>query len=370
MAESAQMVLDGVAAPTSWRRPRQCEACGNAYTPSKRRQRYCSPACHANRYRATRQPRAPRDCPVCSTTFTPVVGHHVYCSRQCSVAAHRASYGESDCAVCGGRFQKIRGNHIYCGTECRKKALRLPALEPRLCESCGKSYAPRTRAQRLCSRGCRSPHRARQPCAHCGKPFTPINRQHKHCSTECRAEAVREMGYRQTAHEAKPCENCRETFTPRTATQRYCSANCRNGAKRKNGARALCLECDSPFDARSGRHRFCSPKCQLTNLRRRQRNAPEGTPEKPCAVYVFGATRHIKVGISARPERRLAGFNGANPEPMKLLHLSWFDSRYAAHGVEAAVMRCAEKYRLGGEHFDSRATQAVIAAISALETIS
>ena len=80
-AEKAQIQRDSP-------EPCKCPGCEDAFTPTKRQQKFCSPECRkADKLRRKRKPREPQTCPWCGSTFTPTGSNQTYCQKSCQKAA-------------------------------------------------------------------------------------------------------------------------------------------------------------------------------------------------------------------------------------------------------------------------------------------
>lgn len=60
---------------------KECEQCGEEYTPSERTQKYCSEECFGKSHRVDKQQQF---CPNCGDIFTPQKEGRKYCSRECA----------------------------------------------------------------------------------------------------------------------------------------------------------------------------------------------------------------------------------------------------------------------------------------------
>ena len=152
-----------------------CSLCGEQISSRSPLARYCSNSCakKAERQRAAeRAGRLPklRACRVCRGDLAP--GVVAFCGSGCSLAYEqqrwarrkarlRAEQGNPwlprPCADCGVVFtQAERCGHPWrtCET-CRATPTNFRSTaEPRVCECCGQSFAPRVTRQRFCSRQC------------------------------------------------------------------------------------------------------------------------------------------------------------------------------------------------------------------------
>lgn len=115
------------------------------------------------------------------------------------------------CAHCGRDFttinRKSKPRQKYCSKKCYAEAWKGPhpelyKLPDITCPQCGKTFHPRGKDKKFCSRGCatswnwnpeqrgQGPTRTVQ-CASCGKPFQRKSKGNKYCSHECYAKANR-----------------------------------------------------------------------------------------------------------------------------------------------------------------------------------
>jgi hypothetical protein len=60
--------------------PRVCEHCGDVFTPTGSRQRFCSPE-HREQHKDER-PRTTRECLLCGAQFTPTNGRQRFCTPE------------------------------------------------------------------------------------------------------------------------------------------------------------------------------------------------------------------------------------------------------------------------------------------------
>ena len=135
----------------------------------------------------------------------------------------------------------------------------------RKCESCGRTFVPKSEAQKTCSDECQRlyhriymrnymrsrrddtlPQRAAVKCRYCGREFVPGNGRTKFCSETC-AEAKAKSRYLQQLAESRRlnaekqvhvCVMCGKEFKSQRSTKKYCSMKCqhlmnRNKAKER-----------------------------------------------------------------------------------------------------------------------------------------
>lgn len=69
---------------------RRCEHCAEAYTATKRSQRYCSRRCNSRATEARAAERRPREltCAQCGAAFTSTRSNARFCNRPCALAFH------------------------------------------------------------------------------------------------------------------------------------------------------------------------------------------------------------------------------------------------------------------------------------------
>lgn len=121
-------------------------------------------------------------------------------------------------------------------------------MEKKICTVCGKSFAPKTKAQKYCGKSCAAYGRARvrkerkdapkdnktRNCEYCGEAYTAKNRNQRFCCLSCasKAEAERRPKKR-PMRELRFCPVCGKEV-PNRANQIYCSRDCaKEAAKRE-----------------------------------------------------------------------------------------------------------------------------------------
>lgn len=164
-----------------------CATCGNAFTPSSNRQKYCADCGR----------RGWGVCEHCGTRFQKTGNTSGrWCSSDCSYRARRdAKYADKHCAQCGIPFKPLRPEQMCCSRDCSNAHIKARTAANRIvkeCAVCGKPFdATHHAEQKMCSRECRAAFRAlpRQACERCGKQMDTTNstyRKQRFCSPACR----------------------------------------------------------------------------------------------------------------------------------------------------------------------------------------
>ncbi len=165
-----------------------CEVCGSDYETRSRspgRERFCSKPCYRRFWnRKTWQKKRPsdpepRDCEICGNPFTPDRYHPgaKTCSKSCNAArmlARKSVFrpGPRECEICGNSFTPdeshswaktcsprcsgVRGNQISTDQRAIERE-RQGALDKRPCPECGEIFVPNKRNwknQKYCSMLC------------------------------------------------------------------------------------------------------------------------------------------------------------------------------------------------------------------------
>jgi hypothetical protein len=200
---------------SSWREAeRSCRRCGGLFTPTARRQRYCSRVCARQAGKL-----APVACPICTTAFSPTNDQQAHCSVACTDEAARrrarAHLGERACSICSKPFAPFHGRQIYCGRSCQKEGTRR-------------------------ARGTASRRGDSRDCLICAEPFTS-NGPALYCGPACIAEATRRHHSARRARLAiwheRNCQICDRPFKHRWKHVVRCSAACTQEADRRRSAR-------------------------------------------------------------------------------------------------------------------------------------
>jgi hypothetical protein len=131
------------------------------------------------------------------------VGNHDASSRAVQSQGF-AGVATARCERCGAEFDpgwlRPGRNRLYCDACPYEVRRRMPAIERRACEVCGKVYQPARTGQRWCSKGCKNRRpRARmkaKPCQWCGELFEPspsygLRFCGRRCAAQSRAAAGR-----------------------------------------------------------------------------------------------------------------------------------------------------------------------------------
>lgn len=106
-----------------WKEPyeRACDQCGETFSTTGTRSRFCSAACRARNYRATgryviRRTSKPRTCEHCGKAFRTYRADARYCSLECNYAAKQPS--PRTCVVCGAEFHARDPRTECCSRAC------------------------------------------------------------------------------------------------------------------------------------------------------------------------------------------------------------------------------------------------------------
>lgn len=168
----AAVLTGGKPSDVNWQKAeRRCHHCSNLYTPTLKRQRFCSQTCGAN---AARGPA--RDCLVCAQPFAPKSAEQLYCGQKCfkviaqrRVRERRAAAAQQHaliCRTCETQFTSTRSYRTFCSEACVAE---------------GERRRRRAQEQKL-------------TCKVCEQPFTSTRGYMKYCGDACKAEHERRRG--------------------------------------------------------------------------------------------------------------------------------------------------------------------------------
>ena len=154
--------------------------------------------------------------------------------------------------------------------------MKPPLAKSKICDRCGRAYAPVSNRQRYCSDECR---RTTRTCLACERAFRYVaNTTGRFCSRMCQLEAVR-LARRKT------CPQCGDVFQPHSLKQAHCSRRCADLGRRK--VLGLCEQCREPLRYQKATRRFCSRRCaMLARAVRGGGRAPEGAVARAGSGYV------------------------------------------------------------------------------------
>lgn len=137
---------------------KECEVCGDEFTPDKRRKNRCAKEHH-------------RSCVICEKDFiieSRMKSSKTFCSRQCSAVSNKKEVKETLCHICGNSFlPKTRGSKT-CSKECTIKARRNSFIAKNVekeCELCGTVFVAQNSTQKYCE----NDHYKK--CTVCGKEY-------------------------------------------------------------------------------------------------------------------------------------------------------------------------------------------------------
>jgi len=159
------------------------------------------------------------------------------------------------CETCGNHLSGTQKR--YCSKACRDARM---ASRTYTCETCGKSFHPNTRTQRVCSTDCITGRGVKLTpviltCKGCEKTFVAkksLEKTKTYCSRAC---------YRQSRERLITCERCGIQFKRRDSAARP-SRYCSNACKRSGwDAPKSCNYCGSVFTPTRQNQRFCSTQC-------------------------------------------------------------------------------------------------------------
>lgn len=169
------------------------------------------------------------------------------------------------CPVCGKILEK--GQKRFCSLVC----YRSQRINRRtVCETCGATFCPKTKRQRVCSTKCITGRGKKLTpiliaCIGCNHMFianTATEKKKRFCSPEC---------YRGSIKSLRTCETCGVQFKPGNKGQRRCSRTCMRTGWNDPLACAYCGSVVTP--TRSGQ-RYCSHRC--ATLARHEGNLASG----------------------------------------------------------------------------------------------
>ena len=124
---------------------RTCLRCGEAFTPTNGRQRYCTRA-HWREHRDHQRQGEPtiRQCSLCGASFTPNSAPQRYCCAEHRERHRRRGLRPRECRLCGQTFMPTSGGQLYCSPEhqrlhspqtVKQARERLAALEAELAQA-------------------------------------------------------------------------------------------------------------------------------------------------------------------------------------------------------------------------------------------
>lgn len=138
------------------------------------------------------------------------------------------------CLQCGKQFKTYQQAVNHCSRKCAIDAIR--KKESRVCSYCGKTFLRQPARTRkgttnvFCGRACHVEWRLRRTpqvfCALCGKSFFPKNRRRKYCSRKCHNES-------QVTATFIPCQHCGKSFRvfrSVVSKRRFCSRSCQEAS--------------------------------------------------------------------------------------------------------------------------------------------
>jgi hypothetical protein len=97
---------------------RTCLLCGEVFTPTNGRQRYCTRA-HWREHRDQQREGGPavRECRLCGRSFTPNSAPQRYCCAEHRQEHRRHGLRPRECRLCGQTFMPTSGGQRYCTPE-------------------------------------------------------------------------------------------------------------------------------------------------------------------------------------------------------------------------------------------------------------
>ena len=202
----------------------------------------------------------PKICPVCGESFTPTDKRQIYCSKSCK---HKANYSQKK-DYCRDYYMKNNQKYKDYQKENHKK--EKPILE-RICPICGNVFSTHDSRKKYCSDDCVKEGIRKQSneqnkknrilltktCPICNKEFETTRKNQVFCSDECYKinQSEKEKIKRQTSEYKKAhierqnryiikknppvekiCPICKTVFTTTAYRSKYCSKKCQYEAQK------------------------------------------------------------------------------------------------------------------------------------------
>ena len=190
----------------------------------------------------------PKECEACGEMFTPTVPHQKYCP---------------DCGRNGRRIKRRYEKQI--ARSRHYEQLVSPRVYDKTCKVCGKSFKTTYPERFLCSDACMKTFaKQKMVCANCGKRITdviPVDQipdsylhKRKHfCCPECEQE------YEKNKFPARICKYCGKVY--HSANKYYCCEQCRiDDIKPVKIEGKICQQCGKTYYNRN--MKFCNAACQ------------------------------------------------------------------------------------------------------------
>lgn len=149
---------------------RRCHHCSHLYTPTLKRQRFCSHTCGAN---AARGPA--RDCLVCAQPFVPKSAGQRYCRHRCERVAGqrrarqmRAATAQQHaliCRICETLFTSTRSYRTFCSDTCvaeGERRRRRAQEQTLICKACEQPFTSTRGYMKYCGNACKAEHERRR----------------------------------------------------------------------------------------------------------------------------------------------------------------------------------------------------------------
>lgn len=195
------------------------------------------------------------------------------------------------------------------------------------CERCGGAMEPGSRAERFCSRSCRSAgiwaDRKTTPrtCGWCGRVFDSKHPFARACSPACKAHILWD---RKTV--PATCQRCGVLFKPsKFGKGIFCSRRCRGLSlvrpipKGRAMTEKICEYCSRPFEIQSRylrRRRFCSRAC-ATRVNAPKRRVPGTEVRQRLARTMCRILRHQLTRSHTPKSRSFTELLGYSPRDLK-----------------------------------------------------
>lgn len=163
-----------------------CERCGKDFRSKDDSPRFCGRECYDADRKEKSEQRRQKTCPTCGKVFVDPENHgrNIYCSRECFGLSHR-SLELKTCPVCGTGF---KSSSLRPQLHCSQKCYSVSKHSIRQCPACSKSFMPKRKHQKYCSRECRDKGRivlSDRTCPQCNKTFHPRKNIDIFCSEKC-----------------------------------------------------------------------------------------------------------------------------------------------------------------------------------------
>ena len=141
------------------------------------------------------------------------------------------------------------------------------SLEPKICPTCGESFAPTDKRQVYCSKTCK--HKANY------EQKKDYHRDYYQKNSQKHKDYQKENHKKEKPILEKICPICGEVFSTHDSRKKYCSDNCskegiRKQSKEQNNKKKhiltkICPVCNKEFETTDSKKIFCSQECYKTN---------------------------------------------------------------------------------------------------------